>query len=669
MRKLGLGLLLAGTAVAVVLAARGPAFAASADDTRIESLVPVPDTSNVPPPTATDVAPAAAAPAPAATAPEARDPAVSVQPSAATAPAKEKDSENAVAAPAQETGNDKTATASALPSPDQQVADKVREYLTGKTDRLLDRKSRPAVESFYAARNYSPLWVDNGAASERAKAVAAFLAKVDADGLDPADYPLPAFNAGADAAAQAEAELKFTATVLTYARHAQTGRVAYSRISGDISYPETPPDPADVLAKLVDANGVASALESFNPPQAGYKALKAKLAELRSGKGEASTVRIAAGPVLKLAKTPMRDARVPLLRERLGVAGAADDIVYDKMLADAVKKFQSQRGLTANGHLTAATIDALNGIKRDRVEDIIIANMERWRWLPRDLGKAYVMVNIPDFSLKVVNNGATVWTTRIVTGKPGRMATPLLSETMKYITINPTWNVPPSIINNEYLPVLQQDPTALERIGLRVEYNRNGTIRIYQPPGERNALGRIRFNFPNKFLVYQHDTPDKYLFAHDMRAYSHGCMRVQNPDKYAEVLLSIANPKDNYTVDRIHRMYGTGEVDIQLQTHIPVHLTYQTAYVDDSGKLVLRNDIYGRDARYFALMKSDERKVADIPVERREASTSVKPVRMPEPTYTYAGDNGGGFFGWLFGGGNQQPVPRAPVQQRRVFSR
>src|SRR5262245_63461832 len=135
----------------------------------------------------------------------------------------------------------------------------------------------------------------------------------------------------------------------------------------------------------------------------------------------------------------------------------------------------------------------------------------------------------------------------------------MISAEMKFITVNPTWNVPPSIIQNEYLPALQQDPQAMERIGLKVEQNPDGTVRIYQPPGERNALGRIRFNFPNKFLVYQHDTPDKNLFAHDKRAYSHGCMRVQNPERYAEVLLSISQPDERYTADRIRKMYGSGE--------------------------------------------------------------------------------------------------------------
>ncbi len=162
--------------------------------------------------------------------------------------------------------------------------------------------------------------------------------------------------------------------------------------------------------------------------------------------------------------------------------------------------------------------------------------MERWRWYPRDLGNAHVIVNMPDYTLRVMHNGEQVWTTRIVIGKPD-MPTPLLSETMKYITINPTWNVPPSIVQNEYLPALPQDPTVLARMGLKVVYNRDGSVHIYQPPGEANALGRMRFNFPNRFLVYQHDTPDKHLFAHDVRAYSHGCMRVQDPAKYAEVLL------------------------------------------------------------------------------------------------------------------------------------
>ena len=204
----------------------------------------------------------------------------------------------------------------------------------------------------------------------------------------------------------------------------------------------------------------------------------------------------------------------------------------------------------------------MNSPKRDRQIDTVLVNMERWRWLPRTLGEpklnnAYVILNIPDYTLKVMQGGKQVWTTKVVTGKPGVHATPLLSETMKFITVNPTWNVPPSIVQNEYLPALQQDPTVLERMGLRLETARDGTVHISQPPGDGNALGRVRFNFPNKFLVYQHDTPDKYLFAKDERAFSHGCMRVQYPDQYAEVLLGITEPQEHYTAARIHSMYGS----------------------------------------------------------------------------------------------------------------
>jgi hypothetical protein len=159
--------------------------------------------------------------------------------------------------------------------------------------------------------------------------------------------------------------------------------------------------------------------------------------------------------------------------------------------------------------------------------------------------------------------------------------------------------------------------------------NSDGSIRIYQPPGERNALGRIRFNFPNRFLVYQHDTPDKHLFAKETRAYSHGCMRVQNPDKYAEVLLSLSQPNERYTAERIRNMYGKGERSIRFAQEIPVHLTYQTAFVDESGKLQIRKDVYGHDAEMLGLMRGSERRVADVAIKRNYTSNN-KPVMARE---------------------------------------
>ncbi|MBV9533247.1 MAG: L,D-transpeptidase family protein [Bradyrhizobium sp.] len=259
--------------------------------------------------------------------------------------------------------------------------------------------------------------------------------------------------------------------------------------------------------------------------------------------------------------------------------------------------------------------------------ETVIANMERWRWYPRDLGNTHVLVNQPDFTLKVMHDGTQVWTSRIVIGKP-TTPTPLLSETMKSITVNPTWHVPPSIVHNEYLPALAADPTVLNRMGLRVSYQ-GGEVEITQPPGDGNALGRLRFNFPNRFSVYQHDTPDKQLFGLDSRAYSHGCMRVQDPAKYAEVLLNIARPNEHWTAARIKSMFASTEQDIQLPpTQIWVHLTYQTAFVDNAGKLQIRPDLYNLDSRTLAAIKSEQGTNDPAPSRKREQeAASDRPAR------------------------------------------
>jgi murein L,D-transpeptidase YcbB/YkuD len=394
-------------------------------------------------------------------------------------------------------------------------------------------------------------------------------------------------------------------------------------------------------------------------------------------------ITIAEGPALKFTparkKQPaveMDDPRVPQLRAKLGITEHADDTRYDAKVAEAVRKFQDGADLKPTGVLDDRTVKALNSPKRDRAIDTVIVNMERWRWLPRQLGAsaigdAYVILNIPDFSLKVMQNGSQVWTTRVVTGKPGNHATPLLTETMKYITVNPTWNVPPSIIYNEYLPALQQDPTVLQRMGLKLERNRDGSIHISQPPGEANALGRIRFNFPNKFLVYQHDTPDKHLFARDERAFSHGCMRVQNPDQYAATLLNITMPNERYTPEKIRGMYGRSEIDLKFPTPIPVNITYQTAFVDDAGKLQIRKDIYGRDAAMIAILRNSKGKDLENVVAHSQPSYARPRADIPQGVAFNDGFNSGGpsFFERLFGGPTPAPVQNRRQQPRRVFTR
>jgi L,D-transpeptidase YcbB len=561
------------------------------------------------------------------------------------------------------------ADTSAAVDPDVPITEQLRNLANGKFDHIIGSPhEKTAIEAFYSSRNNAPLWITEGKANARAKAAIAYLGSVSADGLDPTDYPVPNFASLTEPAALAEAEIRLTTSVITYAHHAQIGRVHWSRVSGDIFYDQSVPDPDKVLATVAEAKDVSEALDAYEPHAEAYLALKAKLAEIRGGQRGSDRARIASGPPLKIG---MRDERVPSLRSRLDVAGDGDgDTTYDKVLADAVKKFQKTHELKPTGMLDMATVEALNGRQSDRRTDIIIANLERWRWMPHDLGATYAIVNLPDFTLRVIRQGKQVWMTKIVGGKPAT-PTPIMSAQMKSITINPTWNVPDSIAANEYLPLLQQDPTILQRMGLQVSYNADGSIHLSQPPGEQNALGQLRFNFPNKFLVYQHDSNQKYLFAHDRRAESHGCMRVQDPVKYAEVLLSMVRPGEGYTQDRIRRMFGAYETDIPFPTLIAVHLTYQTAFVDDQGKLEFREDIYGRDLALLAILNGAERKVADIPIQRKDSTMRRQLLAIPDNFWGGWGRGFGGglnFFTQLFGGPARTTlVPRRPVAQHRTY--
>ncbi|MEZ5785051.1 MAG: L,D-transpeptidase family protein [Xanthobacteraceae bacterium] len=564
--------------------------------------------------------------------PASSSPAVTAPPSATTTPA--------ATTPA--------ATPPAAPMPPQLAlspfGEKLRDLMAGdEAKRMLSSDDLSSLSNFYAAHNFEPLWTDKGVMTDRAKAALAQLKSADDDGLDPADYRVPALEANASEDALASFELKLTNAVVDYAHHAAVGRVHWSRVARDIVYQTEPPAAADILTKLSTATDARAALDSYNPQHKHYKALKAKLAELRGKKDkvEEEQIEIGPGPMLRAG---MVDERVPDLRKRLKVAGAEDGQTYDAALEDAVKAFQKDHGLLPDGLLGPNTVRALNGKTTERggahTVDVVLANLERWRWMPHDLGESHVIVNIPEFMLRVYHKGSLHWQTRVVVGKPST-PTPLLTETMKFITVNPTWNVPPSIVYGEYLPALQQDPTALSRMGLRVSYGSGGGVRIWQPPGPANALGRIRFNFPNKFLVYQHDTPDKYMFKHDRRAYSHGCMRVMDPDQYAEALLSIALPEKNYTAAGIRSMYGRGEVNINFPEPIPVHLTYQTAYVDSAGKLKLSGDVYGRDSRTIAALKSDNVRIASPAPQPARRSTRIRRQVYREPVQ----QRGFNFFG------------------------
>jgi murein L,D-transpeptidase YcbB/YkuD len=239
-------------------------------------------------------------------------------------------------------------------------------------------------------------------------------------------------------------------------------------------------------------------------------------------------------------------------------------------------------------------IGLVNGPKpltRSQKISKVLANMERWRWLPRNLGNTYVMVNVPDFSLKVVSDRRVVWRTKIVVGKP-QTPTPLVSASMDQIIVNPSWYVPQSIIERELLPAYETDPLIFERMRLEVKRGSDGHINVVQPPGAANALGRIKFAFPNRFQVYLHDTPEKHLFNYSRRTFSHGCMRVENPTKFGEVMLSLAMREPMPNAQQISAMFGHEEQSFRLQKRPMVHLTYKTAFVDDDGELQFRDDIY-----------------------------------------------------------------------------
>jgi murein L,D-transpeptidase YcbB/YkuD len=500
---------------------------------------------------------------------------------------------------------------------DAQIGDKLRAIIAAKRlDRHIARpEDRRGVESFYAARNHAPLWIRDGRLTGRAKATIVRLKNAGAEGLDPADYPVPEFGNLDGADAIAAADIKLTDSVITFARHLAVGRIAPRRVSAEVEYGNHVPDPADVLKRISTANDIDAAFDSYDPPDAGFHALKRKLAELRrqpaDGDDGTPELRIPDGPIIKPGAS---DPRVPVLRARLGLR-ASPDTTYDRALYNAVRALQGRHGARPDGIIGPQVIALVNGpkpVSKSQMIDKVLANMERWRWLPRDLGNTYVMVNVPDFSLKVVDDGRVVWRTKIVVGKP-QTPTPLVSAPMDHIIVNPSWYVPQSIIENELLPAYETDPHIFERMGLEVKRGPDGHINVVQPPGVANALGRIKFAFPNKFQVYLHDTPEKRLFSYPQRAFSHGCMRVENPTKFGEVMLSLAMQEPMPNAQQLSAMFGQPERTFRLQKRPMVHLTYQTAFVDDEGKLQLRDDLYGFDERIHAILRSAERRIADVP--------------------------------------------------------
>jgi murein L,D-transpeptidase YcbB/YkuD len=533
--------------------------------------------------------PSLAAPAPAA-------PAAPVQQAAPAAPAQ---NAPAQAAPAQSAAP-APAPSVAQADPLGLVAGEIRALLVHPESLTGNKTFQEGLAAFYGARDGRPVFVDAAGFDARGNAVIARLRAAEEDGLDPDDYAVPPLPRRADALTLARAELHLAVAALTYARHAQAGRFEPSRISSLVTPVRDIPVPAAVLDALAAAPDANAALAAFNPPHAGYKALKAKLQEV-AGQTTPKIAPVATGPLLRPGAS---DPRVPSLRTRLGTSGAPNDLVYDPALVDAVKAFQESSGVSPTGNVGASTVAALNkdaGGGGGSLTADVIANMERWRWLPRDLGDAYVMVNIPEYLVRIYQGERKIHETRVVVGKP-QTPTPLLSRDMQYVVVNPAWNIPPSIARNEMMPLLRSDPSALGRRGIQVVSNGSGGVSFRQPPGERNALGRIKFMFPNDHSVYLHDTPSRSLFQNDRRAYSHGCVRVFEPLKFGEVIFTLGMPGDTWTEGRIAKMFGSQERYVNLKQRFPVHIVYFNAMVDETGRLRVREDLYGINAQVKTIL-------------------------------------------------------------------
>ena len=504
------------------------------------------------------------------------------------------------------------------------------------------KAAQGAMVEYYSVPDQPLLWVDEKGVTERGKLAMAEIAKADDYGLRSLDYTLPkpdTFNA-ADAKASdwlADAEIQISYAVLGYANDARGGRLEPQRLSENLDPTLALPDPSEVLGSIAIRSDPAAYLRSFQPDQPQFEALRQKLLEAR-GRGKPAepvaakpdVVTIPDGPVLKYGVV---DEQVVLLRKRLEVPteAGANEKLYDKAVFDAVRRFQLARGAAPDGLVGSGTRRMLNSGQdsqpvrqitgQARIQALLI-NMERWRWLPHDLGPYYVTVNIPEFMLRVVEDDKVVHQTRVVTGKPDKQ-TPIFSDEMEEIVFNPYWNVPNSIKVQEIAPYLQQgggffgggwDTSVLARHNLRIrgasgrEIDPNSidwgrvdirNYELFQPPGPDNVLGTVKFVFPNKHDVYMHDTTQKNLFAQTVRAESHGCMRVQNPQQLALLLL---HHDQGWSQAQIQSALDGEDNHIQLKTHIPVYITYFTLKVDDDGSVSTYNDIYGHDSRMAAAL-------------------------------------------------------------------
>ena len=482
--------------------------------------------------------------------------------------------------------------------------------------------------AFYKKRSYLPAWSGEGGPLPQADALLRALKNADQEGLRPSDYHLAQAEAALrqlrqtsggqgkqDPTPWADFDLLLTDAFLIYGSHLRFGRFKADTADQEWLLTHSEADLGQVLQNALDANQIEPALESLLPPQPDYARLRNALAQYREIASHGGWPLVPDGPKLRKGD---RTERIRVLRNRLVIEGYLDQVAttdaldfFDDALAGAVRRFQARQGLGVDGVVGPETLMALNIPVETRIIQIAL-NLERWRWLPHELGERYILVNIANFELEIVGKGQTRTTMRIVVGKP-YLHTPIFSAHMTSLVLNPYWEIPPSIAAQEILPMIRKDPHYLVKEGIKIfrgwsaqereidpkairweKLNaKNFSYRLRQDPGPPNPLGQIKFSLPNRFHVYLHDTPARSMFARKLRGFSHGCIRVEKPIELAEYVLQ-GDPK--WSKDTILEVLGQGLTKtIRLREPVAVHVVYRTAWPSDDGSMHFRNDIYGRD--------------------------------------------------------------------------
>ena len=487
-----------------------------------------------------------------------------------------------------------------------------------------------AVTRFYQMRKYAPAWTKDGIPLPAADTLARAIKSADAEGLQPKDYHLERIEAALaesrrilardekpDAGQTVALELLLSDAYLVYAAHLLNGRVNPETLHADewTIYPSRF-NLVKHLSEALAGSNVEESLKGLLPAQPGYGRLKTALVVYRALAEKGGWPAVPGDGKLEKG---MKSERVAALRARLRVTGelsAASDVasdVFDEALEAAVKRFQLSHGLFDDGIVGARTLRALNVPAEKRVRQIEL-NLERWRWLPQNLGNPYILVNIAGYGLEVVENETPALTMKIIVGTAFQK-TPVFSGKMTYIEMNPYWNVPHSIATEETLGKIRKDPKAFfakenmrvfkaggngetvdpDSVDWSALSENNFPYRLRQEPGPRNPLGRIKFMFPNKHSVYLHDTSDPQLFRKERREFSHGCIRIEKPMELADFVM---RGSKEWSRKRIEAVLKTKETTVaNLPKPISVHILYFTAWGNGDGTAHFLEDIYRRDER------------------------------------------------------------------------